>query len=129
MFSPEQQEAFAAVVRAQLRRLDLTREEAAERGGIHRMHMGTLSRTAPTGLSYVVFLKACLILDLDLYEVCTLLGLDHEVRAAMRDHLTHYPNTRFHLQPFRSLDARVASLPTEKREKAKEMIDAVLRNV
>jgi len=131
-YTPAQQEEFSQLVNARLRALDWTRKEASEVAGVSTEQVSALSRTAPTGMPYGYFLKVMLALDIDLYEVCELLGLDTEVKEQMTKNPTRYPNAYLHFGGKKEKDpltSLVKTLPSAKQEQARNLIEAILRNV
>lgn len=129
-YSAEQQEAFSQLVNDRLRALGWSRAAAAEKAGIPVDKVQALARTVPPGMSFGYFVKACLALDIDLYSVAELLGLDTEVKELMHDQ-EHYPNARrgFSQEGVDPLDALVNTLPGDRREKARGLIEMIIRNV
>ncbi len=131
VYTAEQQEAFSQEVNKRLRTLGWNRIQAAEAAGVQVEKVSALARTAPPGMAYGTFLKVMLALDIDLYEVCELLGLTDEVKRLAQEDPAHHPNARKYLGGKRGSDpmtALVSALPEEKREGARRMIDAILRN-
>ncbi|WP_201372115.1 hypothetical protein [Ktedonobacter robiniae] len=131
VFNAEQQEALAQLVNDRLRAFDWTRKEAAEKANIMPDKVSVLSRTAPAGMPYGYFLKVMLILDIDLYQVCKLLGLTEEVEREMQFWPDKYPNARRGLAQESSdpLTALVATLPAHKQDQARKVIEAILTTI
>ncbi|GHO45204.1 hypothetical protein [Ktedonospora formicarum] len=131
VFTPEQQEALAQLVNDRLRAFDWTRKEAAENANIAPDKVSVLSRTAPAGMPYGYFLKVMLILDIDLYQVCKLLGLTEEVEKTMKHWPDKYPNARRGLSQESSdpLTALISTLPAQKQAQARSVIEAVLKSI
>jgi len=131
VYGPETQEALAQLVSDRLKERELTRKEAAAMVNITADKLSILSRTAPAGMPYGYFLKAMLGLDIDLYQVCRLLHLTEEVEELARKEPENYVNFRRAMGEGEGdpLTTFVKTLPTEKQERARVMIQTILENM